>query len=232
MKDINPFMKLLGVFIPAIILAFTYLPELNFTVFGIIMIYLVLRSDKLKQLFLFMIPVLILCVGMFFTGYQFRSDAYIGAQEGLFTDAAVYNGLQLSSRVLVFAVLGLVFVMTTDKMVLVRSLEQKLRLPPKFVYGVLAAWELLPNIKYEYTKTRTAFRARGLNPAIISPKLLTPMLVKAVRWSEALSSAMESKGFNGNTERSYYEKIRISYADIAFPVITTLLTILGIVILY
>ncbi|NCC55179.1 MAG: energy-coupling factor transporter transmembrane protein EcfT, partial [Erysipelotrichia bacterium] len=86
---------------------------------------------------------------------------------------------------------------------------------------LLAAWNIFPNIIEEYQKTRVAFRCRGLHPTPFSPDLLKPMLVKAVLWSEALSVAMESKGFNGSFIRTEYYKLRITKKDILFPIATT-----------
>ena len=104
-------------------------------------------------------------------------------------------------------------------------------MPVKFVYGLLASFQLLPNISHEYKKTKAAFRARGLYPAAISPSLLTPLMVKAVRWSEALAAAMESQGFDDQAKRACYRPLVLRPADRLFPVITTGLLIIGIVLL-
>lgn len=66
-----------------------------------------------------------------------------------------------------------------------------------FAYGLLAAWGILPNMMEEYKRTRAAFAARGIRVFPVSPALLKPLLVKSVRWSEELSIAMESRGFDG-----------------------------------
>ncbi|HBU12518.1 MAG TPA: energy-coupling factor transporter transmembrane protein EcfT [Clostridiales bacterium] len=220
MKSLNPVCKFIGIFLPAILLAFFYRPALNLAVFAVCVAFLFLsRGVNYRHMGLFLIPVALLALGMFATGYQFKSDAYIGAQTGLFTDIAVLNGLQLSSRILAFAGLGMVFVLTTDKLEFVRCLEQQLRLPPKFTYGICAAWGMLPGMRAEYKKTRAAFRARGLHPGAVSPALLLPLLVKSVRWSEALACAMESKGFGESNERTHYYRYPVRAKDILFPVL-------------
>ena len=155
----------------------------------------------------------------------------IGTSEGFLSDVAVENGLQLGSRVLAFAGLGLLFVTTTDIMELVRSLEQQLHFPVKFVYGLLAAFQILPNMQQEYRKTKAAFWARGVYPAAVSPRLLIPLMVKAVRWSEALAAAMESKGFDEKAQRTIYRRIPVRPVDYAFPFLTTGLLILGLLFL-
>jgi energy-coupling factor transporter transmembrane protein EcfT len=227
MKSIDPVFKFAGIFIPAVLLAFFYRPALNLIVFAVCVVILLFSRTDLKKMGVFLIPVAIIAVGMFFTGYQFRSDAYIGAQTGLFTDAAVLNGLQLSSRILAFAGLGMLFVFTTDQMEFVRSIEQQLKLPPKFAYGISAAWGMLPNMGMEYKKTRAAFRARGIKATPVSPALLTPLLVKSVRWSEALASAMESNGFGESKKRTRYRTIKPAAKDYAFTAAACILTLLG-----
>ncbi|MBQ8469510.1 MAG: energy-coupling factor transporter transmembrane protein EcfT, partial [Clostridia bacterium] len=65
-----------------------------------------------------------------------------------------------------------------------------------------------------------------------SPAVLKPLLVKSVRWSEALAVAMESKGFDGHGERSSYEaptvrtvdKVMLVLLCLVFPVVVVLLT--------
>ncbi len=227
MKSLNPVCEFIGIFLPAILLAFFYRPALNLIVFAVCIVILLIARVDYKRLCLFMIPLFVLAVGMFVTGYQFRSDAFIGAQLALFTDAAVYNGLQLSSRVLAFAGLGLVFVLTTDKMEFVRSLHQQLRLPAKFAYGISAAWGMLPGMQTEYKKTRAAFRARGIKPGFVSPALLTPLLVKSVRWSEALACAMESKGFGESAGRTHYYQYAVRPKDVLFPVLSCTGVLIG-----
>ncbi len=229
MKSVNPVCKFIGIFVPAILLAFFYRPALNLMVFAVCAVILLFSKIDLRKMGLFLIPVAVLAVGMFFTGYQFRSDAYIGAQTGLFTDEAVRNGLQLSSRILAFAGLGMLFVLTTDKTEFIQALQQQVKLPPKFAYGISAAWGMLPNMGLEYRKTRAAFRARGVRVGPVSPALLTPLLVKSVRWSEALAIAMESKGFGESKKRTRYRDMRPAAKDYAFAVSACALVVLGLV---
>lgn len=75
--------------------------------------------------------MLLVAVGMFSTGYHFHAGAGmpINAAAQALTGAAVWNGLVLGSRVLAFAGLGLLFVLTTDRILLKWLLQQQLRLP-------------------------------------------------------------------------------------------------------
>ena len=145
---------------------------------------------------------------------------FTGTAAQALTGAAVWNGLVLGSRVLAFAGLGLLFVLTTDRILLVRSLQQQLRLPPVFAYGLLAAWGILPNMMEEYKRTRAAFAARGIRVFPVSPALLKPLLVKSVRWSEELSIAMESRGFDGRVPRTCSQPLRLRPVDVLFPILS------------
>ena len=96
---------------------------------------------------------------------------------------------------------------------MVRSFQRRFRLPQVFAYGLLAAWGIFPQAAREYRRTKAAFRARGIRVAPMSPALLKPLLVKAVRWSEELSVAMESKGFSSGAERSEFARSRLRRRD-------------------
>lgn len=198
-------------------------PVLNLGTFFICMFLILQSRILLSKLCFLLLPILIIAAGMFFTGYHFhvQSGAPVNADSLWITGSAFWNGMTFSSRVLAYAGLGLLFVLTTDKILLIHSFQQQLRISPMFAYGLLAAWNIFPNIAEEYCKTRAAFRARGLHPFAVSPALLKPMLVKAVLWSEALSVAMESKGFNGHKPRTEYRQLKLTIADILFPVVTT-----------
>jgi energy-coupling factor transporter transmembrane protein EcfT len=226
-KSINPTCKFFGILLPAIALAIFYVPELSFFVLAACLVLAVLSRIPAKNILAVMLPAAILATGMFFTAYHFSSDTVIGAHRELFSDAGVYNGLILSGRLLAFSGLGMLFLLTTDKIDFIRSLNIQLRVPAKFAYGIIAAWGMFPKMVQEYVKTRAAFRARGLNAGWISPSLLLPLLVKSVRWSEAIAVAMESKGFGETGRRTQYYIVRVGAKDILFPILTTLAVMLG-----
>ena len=218
MKSLNPACKLIGLVVPTLLLAGLHHPAVNLAVFAVC---LAARAN-VKVLAGALLPVLLVAVGMFSTGYHFHAGAGmpINAAAQALTGAAVWNGLVLGSRVLAFAGLGLLFVLTTDRILLVRSLQQQLRLPPVFAYGLLAAWGILPNMMEEYKRTRAAFAARGIRVFPVSPALLKPLLVKSVRWSEELSIAMESRGFDGRVPRTCSQPLRLRPVDVLFPILS------------
>lgn len=223
MNTLNPVCKFFGILIPTFILAAIHDPILNLITFLVCLILLLVSRIRLKFLFILMAPILLIAIGMFFTGYHFQSAAAspVNAENMNLTHTAVWNGLIMSSRVLVYAGLGFLFALTTNKIELIRSMEQQLRLSPLFSYSLMAAWNIFPNLLEEYKKTRIAFQARGLRSYPLSPTLLKPMLVKAIFWSEALAIAMESKGFNGKAKRTEYYQLKPTCKDYLFPIVTS-----------
>ena len=229
MKSINPSFKFIGILAPTIFLALYYRPFMNLAVFGVCLLLLLLSQIEMVKIAKFLAPIMVAAIGMFFTGYYYGSDASQTLNQQFMANDDIYNGLQLSSRVLAFAGLGILFILTTDKIEFVRSLEQQCRLPAKFAYGLMAAWGIMPNIRLEYMRTRAAFYARGLYPLAFSPSLLIPLFVKAVRWSEALSAAMESKGFDESSCRTRYYELKPSVKDYLFVVIFCASMVCGVV---
>ena len=157
-------------------------------------------------------------LGMFFTGYRFTADAALPVRSEAFisADSHVLNGITQASRVFAYAGIGYLFALTTDKIHMIRSFQRQLHLPQVFAYGLLAAWGAFPHMAMEYRKTRAAFRARGIRLFPASPALLAPLLVKSVRWSNELSSAMESKGFSPDAKRSEYSPVKVHLYDWIF----------------
>lgn len=219
MNTLNPTCKFVGILLPTVLLLFFYSPVINLFVFLFSLSVTAWCTRSRKTLCIAMVPILLSALALFFTGMRFPSNSHLALNYKLFSNSAVWNGLQLSSRVLAFAGLGVLFSLTTDRVELIRSVHQQWKLPAKFAYGMLAALGIMPNILKEYRKARLAFRARGLSPAPWSAALLKPVLVKTVRWSEALAAAMESKGF-GSENRTEYYIIPVTGKDRIFPVLT------------
>jgi energy-coupling factor transport system permease protein len=142
---------------------------------------------------------------------------------------SIAGGLQIATRIMVYAALGMVFSFTTDARQFAYSLEQQFRLPSRFAYGVLAAFHLVPLMPYEYKKISYAFLARGQKYSPLSPKVIVPFLIKSVRWSETLAIAMESKGFDQDGSRTCLHVVRVKWYDWAFVVLSVGLTVFGMV---
>lgn len=233
LRTFNPSCKLIGLIVMTFAIAFVHNPVLNMIIFALsavlIIQAIVSSGGKLNTYFVPMIPILILAVGMFFTGYRFTTTGssvvnlhamhiqqMMNATDSSEEAGKIWNGLTFSSRVLVYSGIGLLFALTTDRIRMIRSFQRQLHVPQVFAYGILAAWGLLPKMVTEYRRTKLAFQARGVRVSPVSPALLTTLMVKSTRWSEALACAMESRGFSPDGKRSSYEPEKVRARDIVF----------------
>ena len=96
------------------------------------------------------------------------------------------------------------------------SLMQQFRLPPKFAYGILAAYHFFPVVREEYGIVGAALKARGVKAGPLSTKRLFPMLVQAMERSESLAMAMESRGFQNDVPRAVAFRTRVRPVDFVF----------------
>lgn len=218
MKCIDPAMKFIALLLVTLILAWKYSLILNAAVFLACVIGILSCGVSAKRLLVMLLPILLAALGMFFTGYKFSAAEGLPVNTEIFHlgSSALVNGLTQASRVLAYAGVGYLFALTTERVMMVKSFQKRFRLPQIFAYGLLAAWGIFPQMMREYKRNRAAFRARGLSAFPLSPAVLKPLLVKTVRWSEALSVAMESKGFSGSAQRTEYQSVPVKAADWPF----------------
>lgn len=118
------------------------------------------------------------------------------------TEEAIAGGVGLASRIVAIAAVGVVFAATTDSTRLVDALVQQARVPERFGYGALAAYQAIPRLGEDLTTLREARRIRGLHGSW-HPRLLVGLLVLAVRHADRLALAMDARGF-GSGPRSRY----------------------------
>lgn len=227
---LNPCCKCISIIIAAILLSFTFSIELNIIIFLISLLLTLFCSDtKPKKILLLLLPVLLTAAGLFMTGLLFSTGETTIYQSGIQENMAitsVYNGLQLATRVFAFCGLGMLFSFSTDPLVFVYSLQHQLKLSPKFAYGILAAFHLLPNIKHEYEQARFALHVRGVPSHFFSVRPIFTMFVNAILWAESLSIAMESKGFSSAGPRTTYIITKIKWYDVLFLIIPSLFILL------
>ena len=237
MRKLNPGYKLLTLIIASLLLSITYNTALNFLVVAVCFFVTVATPGvNRRRLLLCMVPFLLAAVGMFTTGYFFGNDGAgnvelaVAGQRVIMANN-VTSGLQLSSRILAFGGLGMLFAFTTNAMDLVMSLMQQFRLPPKFAYGILAAYHFFPVVRSEYGIVGTALRVRGIRTTPFSPRRIFPMLVHALERSESLAMAMESRGFEEGQPRSVAFRVPFGPRDICFLIGVPALIIAGLLLL-
>jgi energy-coupling factor transport system permease protein len=127
------------------------------------------------------------------------------------TEGGLAGGLGLGARIVAIAAIGVVFAQATDSTRLVDALVQQARLPDRFAYGALAAYQALPRLGEDLTTLRQARRIRGLRTSW-HPRLLIGLLVLAIRHGDRLALAMDARGF-GSGPRSRYRDVRWTRLD-------------------
>jgi energy-coupling factor transport system permease protein len=133
------------------------------------------------------------------------------------TGPGILGGIGLTARIVAIAIIGVVFAQTTDSTRLVDSLVQQAKLPERFAYGALAAYQAIPRLSLDLTTLRQARRVRGL-PRSWHPRLLVSLLVLAIRHADRLALAMDARGF-GSGPRSRYRIVRWGSADAVAAVV-------------
>lgn len=170
------------------------------------------NERSLKKSLLLVSTLTLAAVGVFFTGLLYYQDN----QGGSSSATAMRYGLDMASRIYCFGMLGSSFSVSTTINELIYSLQQQLRLPAVFAYGLLAAFQIAPIIPAEYQNIRNSMRSRGIPVNPFSFKMMIPLLVKSIRWSELLATAMLSRGFDSEAKRTYAKSFRITFADMLF----------------
>lgn len=127
------------------------------------------------------------------------------------TETALAAAAGLGARVVAIASIGVVFAQTTDPTRLVDSLVQQGRVPERFAYGALAAYQAIPRLADDLMTLRQARRIRGL-PGSWHPRILVGLLVLAIRHADRLALAMDARGF-GSGPRSRYRIVEWSRWD-------------------
>ena len=212
-SKLNPGYKGLTIFLISLILSFEYNYYINFSIFLISILLMIISKVNIKKLCISFLPVIIMALGIFFTGYFYGSEE-VSTNINDMTKIVVTmenseSGLQLSARVLAYAGLGFLFVYPTNPRHFILSLMQQFKLSEKFAYGIMAAYNFIPIVKNEYRNISYAYRARGVKRNLF----MLPMLVTAIRASENIAMAMESKGFQVGSKRSQYVKLKVNKID-------------------
>ena len=129
------------------------------------------------------------------------------------TEQALATGLALGLRVVAIASVGAVFALTTDPTRLVDALVQQGRMPERFAFGALAAYQAVPHFAEDLATLRQARRIRGLR-ASWHPGLLLGLLVLAIRHGDRMALAMDARAF-GSGPRGRYREVHWGPLDLA-----------------
>jgi energy-coupling factor transport system permease protein len=129
---------------------------------------------------------------------------------------AVYDGITLFLRAVVYGAISLAFVASLDAAALVRALVHKLKLAPHLAFSLLGALQCLPLLAQDYRQLRYAHAMRRDKPRWyrVSPvKLVIPLLASAVRRASRAAISMEARGLARGMTRTSFKPSRWSWAD-------------------
>lgn len=229
-EKLNPSVKLITVLILVILIPFQYKTSLNLAIFAVSLLFVLLGShNRPSRILKILIPAFIAAFGLFVMGLYYARGSSMSTADLADVSSMPYalraamsrnltTALQLSTRLMAFAGLGIYFALTTNGEYFVRSLMRQCHLSPKFAYGMLAAFHLMPYMVRELRSVQLAFRVRGIHVSVLSKRVLFTMLVNSIHWSESLAMAMESKGFDGDAERTWCEIPQVHRIDILLAV--------------
>ncbi|MCR2822489.1 energy-coupling factor transporter transmembrane component T family protein [Lederbergia panacisoli] len=231
LHSVNPSIKALAVIILIFCISFSYDPVTPFLLWLLILAVTFLFGEiELKRWLLFFLPFFILAFGYISTIAVFSHPPAEIETINLFkigpitiTDYGLSTGLALGLRVLCFTSLSLLFIMTTNPIHFILSLVQQCKMPPKLAYGILAGYRFFLLLHDELKIIRRAHHIRGVNrmeglhgKLASKTKLIIPLLASAIRKAERTAIAMESKGFTGSRNRTYFHKFSVSVKDWVF----------------
>ncbi len=222
---LNPAFKLVFFLLLFLLLLFVHNPNYitNFT-FVPLLLVLFATGHRKKFIFILMVPFLLLFFSSATSMIFFGEGSTTWWKWGLIhiTEESFYRGVHIGFRALNFALLGLLFALTTRPVYLFYSLIQQLKVPPRFAYSFMAAIRILPVMMEEFQQLRAALLIRGVKKKKGMGRVMqsitlyaVPLLSQSIRRAHRIAVAMESKQFN-NRERTYYYKQNFSKLDVYF----------------
>lgn len=218
LEKINPFIKVVTILVCGILMALTSSWKLNLAVLIAALLALLLFSNcKLSSLVKTFVPVILLAGAVFVSGMSYGKSAAQSAS--IYDVASMDSALLLSTRILAYVGMGMLFALSTDQKEFIMSLMHQAHVKPKFAYGVLAAVNLIPTLRREWDEVNLAYRARKKRTGLLPIGPLFNTLVNGIRWSENVAMAMESKGFDGDGSRTFAITTRVRAGDICFAVL-------------
>lgn len=134
------------------------------------------------------------------------------------TEGSVAIGLATCMRVLALALPAVVLFVTIDPTELADGLSQVAHLPSRFVLGALAALRLVGLFIDDWRSLQLARRARGVADRGLLRRLFGQafaLLVLSIRRGSKLATAMEARGFGGDTRRTWARPSTLSAPDYA-----------------
>lgn len=192
---------------------------------GTLLLYLFFTGHPKKNLLLIAIPFLLIFLTSSTSMIFFGKGDSTWLKWGLvhITEESFVRGIHLGFRGILFALLGVIFALTTRPVYLFYSLMQQVKLKPKYAYSFMAAIRLIPIMIEEFQTLRYALKVRGVvhQKGIVGfyQKLKAysiPMLAQSIRKAHRIAIAMEAKRFSVTKKRTYFYQFGFSKYDLGF----------------
>jgi energy-coupling factor transport system permease protein len=226
---LNPAVKLLAVGLTALAMTFIFDPVTPTILFVIVLVvgrcWGGLRIwHQIKPLLIFVVAgVAILLANVFFNKENDVSTplAVIGTVK--ITGPALWAAGSLWLRLMLFALLSLVFVRTTPPQYLILSLIHQFHLNYRIAYGTMVGYRMLPLLQADYLTIRAAQRVRGVRegrgPLHVWRRLrryAIPLLAGSVRRAGRVAVAMDARAFGAFADRTYRQRMVVRRVDWVF----------------
>ncbi|MCP0886705.1 energy-coupling factor transporter transmembrane protein EcfT [Ligilactobacillus sp. WILCCON 0076] len=198
LKPLNPailFLIMLGIGLQT---TFVKSVWLNCIVSLLSILYIIIfRRVKLKTIFIVILVTLPLAFGSWWSFMLFGT-----------TDkwhiAWIYG-----TRVYAYLLIGSALTLTVSVKQLLFNLAGHLKLSETFVFGLLAAFNLLPRVRQQFKRIQYSAQMRGITYRPWQPGLYLRIIIIALNWSGDLAEAMTSQGFSEGYQRTALQTQRL-----------------------
>ncbi|MGV8885526.1 MAG: energy-coupling factor transporter transmembrane component T family protein [Microbacteriaceae bacterium] len=221
----NPSIKLAVLFLTSVLVMFVLDPVTPAVIYLLGFCGVVVGGRlRLGRVLARQLPFVAFAFGVFSINVLSRPGAVVW-QEGPLrvTTEGIEVGAALALRTLAIGILAIGFVLTTDSIALMTSLNQNALLGARPSYALMAGYRLLQQLPGEWATIRNAqsVRAPLLRNGTVahSPRSFGhaafALLVLSIRRGERMSQSLESRGL-GLQPRTVWHPVRVSAVDLLF----------------
>jgi energy-coupling factor transport system permease protein len=228
LHQLNPSVKLLAVALVTIAITFVFdiITPLVFLAAAVLVLTVAGRVP-LRYTLLSLAPFVLVSIGFVFLyavfGPNTGPNTIVSIGPVRVSREGILLGFSVGMRVLFLISTSLLFIATTEPGDLVLSLIQQARLNYKLAFAMLVAYRFIPIFAEEYASIRAAARVRGASGGkgpVDAIKALRrdvlPLLAGAIRRSERLALAMDSRAFGVLPTRTYRRTLTVKPSDWLF----------------
>ncbi|MFL1696207.1 energy-coupling factor transporter transmembrane component T family protein [Weissella kandleri] len=142
----------------------------------------------------------------------------------------LFNATLYVARLFAYVSMGSALTLTTTPKDLLQNVHQRFHLSNTFIYGLIAALNLLSQVQNQLKTIQYAAALRGIKYHLWSPQLYFKVLVNAGRWSEHLADAMHAHGFTEGAPRT--EDPTGAWSMLQIILLSTILILLNVIIFW